>query len=281
MSLSRLFRPNNDRSILRNMIADREGWEKIVEKPLPEIKKTKLVSLNQQIDSFASKWAFKGIGALWNPQFIKELLELKTNESTQSSGQKVFAAIWIHPMLMSLRVAKYCPAIGYSKSDMTIMSKAVSTVSDKIVINPDFRNLEVIDDSFHSPDPENVLNKEDEETDEINEHLNSLLDELVVTEERGMNRVQPLDSTNRSMASLGRQDGFDHGKESEDEPEDKPEDKPEAEPEDEPECKPEDEPKETIMDKIEPKLEKESLDTFDIRSLLCGYRHEVNENVKI
>ena len=114
--------------------------------------KTKLVDLNQQIDSFASKWAFKGLGALWNPQFIRDLINLKRNESNQSAGQKVFVQIWLHPMLLSLRVAKYCPAIGYGGGDMSIMAKAIDSLEDKLVINESLRNLEVIEDSFHMPD---------------------------------------------------------------------------------------------------------------------------------
>ena len=255
MSLSRLFRPNNDRSILKNLIADHEGWEKIAQKPYTEVKKTKLVSLNQQIDSFAAKWGFKGIGVLWHPQFIKDLLTLKENESTQSSGQKVFMTIWVHPLLLSLRVAKYCPAIGYGGSDMTIMSKAVTAVNDKIVVNNDLRNLEVIDDSFHMPEPD-----EDDEEKEV-DLIEDLIEDLVVTEEMGMNRVTPLDNSARSMSSLERQDAFDLSEVEKEELED--------------------EPEATIADKIEPKLEKSSNDGFDIRSILCGYRHEVNPDVKI
>ena len=261
MSLSRLFRPNNDRSILRNLVADREGWEKIAQKPYTEVKKTKLVDLNQQIDSFAAKWAFKGLGVFWHPQFIQDLLTLKKNESTQSSGQKVFASIWLHPLLLSLRVAKYCPAIGYGGSDMTIMSKAIVAVKDKIVINRENRNLEVIDDSFHQPDDSDDHHevKEDEEIDET-DNLNDLIEELVVTEEVGMHRTAALDCSGRSVSSLGRQMAFDEGK---------------GKPEDEPE----DEPEETVASKIETKIEKSTIDSFDIRSLLCGYHHE-DENVK-
>ena len=265
MSLSRLFRPNNDRSIVRNLVADRDSWEKIIQKPFTEVKKTKLVSLNQQIDSFAAKWGFKGLGVLWNPQFISDFLKLKEKESTQSAGQKVFVTIWIHPLLLSLRIAKYCPAIGYGGSDMAIMTKAVNTINDKIVVNDDFRNLEVIDDSFHQPedDSDNPDNKEDEE---IAENLPDMIEDLIVTEEVGMSRVDPLDHSTRSTSSLGRQNAFDHSDL----------DKPEDEPED----KPEDEPEESVVTKIEPKLERSSNECFDIRSLLCGYRHEVDPNVK-
>ena len=259
MSLSRLFRPNNDRSILRNLVADREGWEKIVQKPLAEEKKTKLVSLNQQIDSFASKWAFKGLGALWNPQFINDFLKLKANESTQKTGQKVFVTVWLHRLLLSLRVAKYCPAIGYNGGDMTIMGKAVDAIQAKIVVNNDLRNLEVIEDSFHLPDDIRSYSENEEIEEKEDSNLEALLEDLVVTEELGMNRLVALDSSSKANRSLERQDAIDlnwWGEKIEEE----------------------------IEEKVEPKIEDESEDkkeSFDIRSVLCGYRHEVDSDVKV
>ena len=254
--MSRLFRPNNDRSILRNLITDREGWEKIAQKPFTEIKKTKLVDLNQQIDSFASKWAFKGLGALWNPQFIRDLINLKRNESNQSAGQKVFVQVWLHPMLLSLRVAKYCPAIGYGGGDMSIMAKAIDSLEDKLVINENLRNLEVIEDSFHMPDD---IDGAEEIEEDNEENLSNILEDLIVTEEIGVTRRSALDTSVKSnVSSLERQEAFDLSLE--EEPEEKPEEK--------------------VEPKIEPKTEKSSVDGFDIRSILCGFRHEVDENVK-
>ena len=93
MSISRLFKPNNDRCIVRNLVSDRDGWEKIIGRQLADEKKTKLVELNRQIDAFAARWAFKGLGALWNPQFVREFLTLKSNEGRQQVGQKVFSTI--------------------------------------------------------------------------------------------------------------------------------------------------------------------------------------------
>ena len=254
--MNRLFRPNNDRSILRNLITDREGWEKIAKKPFTEIKKTKLIDLNQQIDSFASKWAFKGLGVLWNPQFIKDLLTLKRNESNQSSGQKVFVQIWLHPLLLSLRVAKYCPAIGYSGGDMSIMVKAIDSLEDKLVVNETLRNLEVIEDSFHLPDNDDAHEEIEENNDEDN--ISNILEDLIVTEEMGVTRRAALDTSVKSnSSSLERQEAFDL--------------------EDE---EVEEKVKENIEPKIEPKMEKSSCDGFDIRSILCGFRHEVDENIK-
>ena len=150
MSISRLFRPNNDRNILRNLVSDNEGWQKIVNRQIADDKKTKLVELNAQIDAFAVRWGFKGFGVIWNPMFVREFLALKEKESRQKVGQKVFACIWIHPLLLSIRVAKFCPAIGYSNADMDIMAKATSAIQEKVDVTNSA--LTVLQDSFHQPD---------------------------------------------------------------------------------------------------------------------------------
>ena len=209
MSISRLFRPGNDKSILRNLISDQQGWEKVISKPLAAEKKSKLVELNQLIDAFAVRWAFKGMGVFWNPQFVTEYLSLKIQESKQQVGQKIFSLVWLHPLLHSVRIAKFCPAIGYAKTDLQILAEATAKLENQISINNN--QLAVINDSFHSPDGNND-DDDDEEDDREIEMLTKpdILDELVITEEIGM-REHALDTSNQSdpNRSLRRQDAID------------------------------------------------------------------------
>ena len=259
MSISRLFRPNNDRSITKNLVTDNEGWAKIAGRQLADDKRTKLIELNAQIDAFAVRWGHKGMGILWNPMFIREFLQLKKAESRQQVGQKVFSVFWIHPMLLSSRIAKFCPAVGYVNSDMEIMAKATSGVEEKIsVMN---NSLMVVNDSFHSPD--NDADDDDDDDDDF-ELVNNKIDDFVVlagsqkrsasSAERSFVRQSAIDEENQdpdniNLSAIDAVQSMEHR-----------------------DCPLESQIEQKVEPKIEPKIEPKSNENpdFNLKTILCG-----------
>ena len=132
--ISRLFKPSNDKSIVRNLLTDNSEYEKIRQRSLTVNKKTEMAILKEKIEKFTTRWNYKGLCALWNPIFLAEFMAIKMSETKQTPGQKIFLCVWIHPLLLSLRCGLYCPAIGYKQADLDIMTKSVTKIEDNINI---------------------------------------------------------------------------------------------------------------------------------------------------
>ena len=152
--ISRLFKPTNDKSILRNLISEPQEYDKIQSRQLSVIKKTELADLKKKIDNFVARWNFKGMSCLWNPIFLAEFLHIKEEEAKQTPGQKVFLTCWLHPCLLSIRCNLYCPANGYKGADLDIMSKAIDKIKNSIeMINGNgLQGLATATDKFFVPD---------------------------------------------------------------------------------------------------------------------------------
>lgn len=164
--ISRLFKPSNDKSIIRNLISEPQEYDKIKNRTLTVLKKTALVDLKAKIDAFIARWSHKAMPCLWNPIFVAEFLAIKEAEAKQSPGQKIFLAIWIHPLLLSIRCCLFCPAVGYKESDLGIMSKSIDKLNDvvQIIENNGQQGLKTVTERNCVPDsffPEIKLPEED------------------------------------------------------------------------------------------------------------------------
>ena len=152
---SRVFQPENDRKIIRNLILTDKDYQKIESRQLSAIKRTNLVDLKSKINEFNARWNYKGMAAMWNPQFIAELLAIKKAESEQTAGQKIFLQVWLHPILLSVRTSLYCPVLGYKVSDMNVMKNAIIKLDSNIDIITDQNDkvgLATVLDGFFIPD---------------------------------------------------------------------------------------------------------------------------------
>ena len=147
---SRVFQPENDRKIIKNLLLSHKDYEKIEGRQLSAIKRSNLVDLKSKINQFNTRWNYKGMAALWNPQFLAEFLAIKRAESEQTAGQKLFLTVWLHPILLSIRTCLYCPVFGYKTSDMEIMKNAIVKLDNNIHTITDVSGRNGIETVLHN-----------------------------------------------------------------------------------------------------------------------------------
>ena len=136
-NLSNCFTDWFDKRICGNLVHEQGQVETLInDSRLPQSKRDELNKLNHEMEKFINEFNKKNVGILRSQRFIERYSGIKTAESKQTAGKRIFLVLWIHPILLSLRFSRWVPAKDVKQNDLGHLNKAATKLSI-IDIKPD------------------------------------------------------------------------------------------------------------------------------------------------
>ena len=128
--LSNCFTDWFDKRICGNLVHENGQVNVLItDARLTQDKKNELQKLNEQMEKFIEEFNKKNVGILRSKRFIERYSGIKTAESKQTAGKRIFLVMWVHPILLSLRFSRWLPAKDVKQNDLGHLCKAATKLS--------------------------------------------------------------------------------------------------------------------------------------------------------
>ena len=90
----------------------------------PEAIKRKLLDINRKINAFQVDYEGRKISCMMEPEFNRRWAEILDLEATQVNGRRTYMTVYVHPVMCTIRIAKWCPKLNVCNEDQVSLTQA-------------------------------------------------------------------------------------------------------------------------------------------------------------